>query len=465
MKINIDPTIRTYLPQLDPGTLAGLKTNIKLFGCRDPLVVWKETSILLDGHHRYQICRDLNVPFTIIQMSFQELESALCWIDGNQLQKRNLTPEAIAYYRGQLYTRLKKRQGGDHKSKGHSDPLINQAEQLANEYGVSEKTIKRDAAYAQAVDALEEIEPGVKAKALNGAMTKKEVIDRARKRAPKKTPKPAQPRPIKTIKEFYTVGEFKKLSASLQEKLLATQPTGNFNQQNNDSIEWAKWSWNPITGCKHNCPYCYARDIAERFYSQKFEPSIYPARLNQPLTLEPPEKSKTEVGYKNVFVCSMADLFGRWVPSAWIEKVVQTCADAPAWNFLFLTKFPSRLAEISFPDNAWVGTTVDCQARVKEAEKAFRKVKAKVKWLSCEPLIEPLRFTSLNMFDWIVVGGASRSTQTPEYVPPAAWIGALYVEASRCGLKVYEKTNGRPREYPGEARRATPEAMKYLPVI
>jgi protein gp37 len=146
--------------------------------------------------------------------------------------------------------------------------------------------------------------------------------------------------------------------------------------------------------------------------------------------------------------------------------------DAPRWNFLFLTKFPQRMAEFAFPDNAWVGTTVDCQARVANAEKAFRKIRAVVKWLSCEPLIEPLHFADLGVFDWVVIGGASRSSQTPEWRPPRAWINDLETAAREAGCRVYEKDNllDRIREYPqadgglfpGEPTEA-PEALRYLP--
>jgi protein gp37 len=68
---------------------------------------------------------------------------------------------------------------------------------------------------------------------------------------------------------------------------------------------------------------------------------------------------------------SWADLFGKWVPQAWIDAVLAEIRAAPQWNFLFLTQFPQRLAEIDWPANAWVGTTVDEQYRVDIAEKAF----------------------------------------------------------------------------------------------
>ena len=106
---------------------------------------------------------------------------------------------------------------------------------------------------------------------------------------------------------------------------------------------------------------------------------------------------------------------------------------------------------------------MDCQARVAAAEKAFRTVRAKFKWLSCEPLIEPLKFTSLEMFNWIVIGGASRSSQTPEYIPPTKWLADLFIAADRHGVGVYLKTNARPREYPTRRPTAAPEALRYLP--
>jgi protein gp37 len=270
---------------------------------------------------------------------------------------------------------------------------------------------------------------------------------------------------------YVPLERWKAMPAPERRALLAEAPEGrgSFNRQTTDSIEWAKWSWNPVTGCRHNCPYCYARDIAERFYEQKFEPSLWPDRLRTPRRMRPPAEAAQDIGLRNVFTCSMADLFGRWVPKEWIEAVLAEVRTAADWNFLFLTKFPNRLAEFEFPDNAWVGTTVDCQARVENAEKSFRKVKAGRKWLSCEPLIEPLRFTDLGAFDWVVVGGASASSQTPAWLPPRKWVDALEREADRVGCFVYEKTNVGPerrREHPGapaEPERLAPEALRYLP--
>jgi protein gp37 len=185
-------------------------------------------------------------------------------------------------------------------------------------------------------------------------------------------------------------------------------------------------------------------------FAAKFVPAFYPGRLQCPEHTKLPPEAKTDIGYKNVFCCSMADLFGKWVPSDLIQLVLDVVRKSPQWNFLFLTKSPQRLLEFEFPDNAWVGTSVDTQARVKTAEEVFEKVKAKVKWLSCEPMMERLTFTHLDRFQWVVLGGSSKSTQTPEFRPPREWVTNLWSQARAAGCKIYEKPNllERCREYP-----------------
>jgi protein gp37 len=226
--------------------------------------------------------------------------------------------------------------------------------------------------------------------------------------------------------------------------------SSTFNRTN-ESVDWAWWTWNPVTGCLHDCPYCYARDYANRFYLEKFEPTFHPERLKAPHHTKVPVEAETDVRARSVFVCSVADLFGKWVPDAWIEAVLTEVRVAPQWNFLFLTKFPQRLASITWPENAWVGTTVDRQHRVPIAEKAFRAVRAPVKWLSCEPLLEDLTFSSLEMFPWVVLGGQSESSQSPAFQPPWAWVKHLLIQAWQTDCLVYMKPNltVRSQEYPG----------------
>lgn len=260
-------------------------------------------------------------------------------------------------------------------------------------------------------------------------------------------------------KPYWTIDEWATLSEKNRERIirvaLEAESGRTFNRQDqpeNDSmgnIEWARWSWNPVTGCKHDCPYCYARDIADRFYEQKFEPSFWPDRLVMPKFTKAPDASKHDVAWRNVFSNSMSDLYGRWVPKEWIDAVLSAMRDSEQWNFLMLTKFPKKAAEFAYSKNCWIGASVDMQARVKSTEEAFERIECGVRWLSLEPLIEPLKFSRPDLFNWVVIGGASKSTKTPEWTPPAAWMIRVASQFLEHGVPVYLKTNGRPREYPG----------------
>ena len=220
---------------------------------------------------------------------------------------------------------------------------------------------------------------------------------------------------------------------------------GTFNETN-DSAEWARWTWNPVTGCLHGCEYCYAREIANRFFKEKFKPTFHPGRLQAPFNTSLPANGTT--WDKNVFVCSMADLFGEWVKQDWIDKIMDVVSTTPQWNYLFLTKNPQRLLTIKWPSNAWVGTTVDTQSRVNPAMEVFSQLQAPVKFLSCEPLLEELSFPDMTPFDWVIVG--VKSNQGKSIQPEWAWVEKLFLKARADGCMVYFKPNLtiRPGEYP-----------------
>jgi protein gp37/ParB-like chromosome segregation protein Spo0J len=312
---------------------------------------------------------------------------------------------------------------------------------------------------------------------LESEQAKREAAERERKRKKQQEKEEAEARTAR-LRHACSLDEWKELKEDERAMLLDLgNSTSSFNAQENDAIEWAQWSWNPVTGCLHDCPYCYARDIAvsKRMadaYPTGFAPTLKPHVLLAPRNKSPKGDATFDTREKNVFTCSMADLFGRWVPEEWIEAVFREVRNAPEWNFLFLTKFPKRMAEFAIPENAWMGTTVDLQARVPAAEAAFAKVKAGVRWLSIEPMLEPLRFKRLDLFQWIVIGGASKSSQTPEWKPPYAWVHDLVQQAREAGVKVYFKTNllgnkTRILELPFDAPIASekaelPEVFRYL---
>jgi protein gp37 len=142
----------------------------------------------------------------------------------------------------------------------------------------------------------------------------------------------------------------------------------------------------------------------------------------------------------------MADLYGKWVPQEWIEQVHASCISNPQWEYLMLTKFPRRYVGLQLPPTAWLGTSVDEQKRVRLAEEAFRQIDGvRVKWLSLEPLLAPLRFTDLSMFDWVVIGSQSATEQpdgpVAEFAPPFEWVAYITAQAREAGCKVYHKPN------------------------
>jgi protein gp37 len=148
----------------------------------------------------------------------------------------------------------------------------------------------------------------------------------------------------------------------------------------------------------------------------------------------------------------MADLFGEWVPNEWISKVMKVVESNPQWIFIFLTKNPRRLTSIQFPNNAWVGASVDRQVRVTPTEDAMRQVSASVRFVSCEPMLEQITFSDYSILDWVIIGAQSKSTQEPEKQPEYKWVKSLTDAAHDGGCKVYWKPNCRPlREYPLES--------------
>ena len=230
----------------------------------------------------------------------------------------------------------------------------------------------------------------------------------------------------------------------------------------NDQVSWAAWTWTVVSGCLHNCPYCYAREGTEvnpnlkKHYPFGFAPTFFEHRLDAPKNSALPDGWKKDPRLGRVFVSSMGDLFGKWVPDEWIEKVFAACRSAPWWEYLFLTKFPQRYVEllengVMFPETAWLGTTVDVQDRVKIAETAFRKIKGvRLKWLSIEPMLERLTFSNLSMFDFIVIGSQSATNQpdgkggiirVPEFSPPFEWVADLTAQAKAAGRAIYHKPN------------------------
>jgi len=174
-QIRIDEEFKALIPPLSDEERELLEGSIVADGCRDSLVLWD--GVLIDGHHRHEICTRLGIEFDTVDVtSIETRQDAMDWIDRNQLGRRNLTPDQMSLIRGRMYNRTKNTHGGDRKSKPQSEGLIT-AEKLASEHGVSRATIERDAQFSNAVEKL-----GIEAEVTSGntPAPRKEIVQTAR---------------------------------------------------------------------------------------------------------------------------------------------------------------------------------------------------------------------------------------------------------------------------------------------
>lgn len=225
-------------------------------------------------------------------------------------------------------------------------------------------------------------------------------------------------------------------------------------------IDWCDSTWNPVTGCLHGCEYCYARKIAERFSTEKKNKRPYLPVLDVPTRrvrtkpepypygfkptfhrykLDEPQKWKKP---RNIFVCSMADLFGEWVPDEWIQEVFKACDAAPQHRYIFLTKNPHRYYDLiekgilTEHDNWWLGSTIDGDSAKK---KRFQEWGYN-SFTSIEPLLEPI-YVGLGSFGsdkWVIIG-AETGNRKGKVVPDRSWIDLIVSAANITRMKVFMK--------------------------
>ena len=182
-------------------------------------------------------------------------------------------------------------------------------------------------------------------------------------------------------------------------------------------IEWTDKTWNPITGCTKKsagCAHCYAEVMANRIknmwlakYRNGCSLTLHDDDLEEPL--------HWKKGH-NVFVCSMSDIFHEEVPYVFVDKIFETINKTPQHRYQILTKRAERMAEYfqsrEIPKNVWLGVTVECKDTMFRID-YLRKLRASVKFLSCEPLLEDLGEMCLDGIDWVIVGGESGPKARP----------------------------------------------------
>lgn len=185
-------------------------------------------------------------------------------------------------------------------------------------------------------------------------------------------------------------------------------------------IEWTDETWNPVTGClkiSPGCKHCYAETFAERFrgvrmhggrlhvFHNGFDPQLRPERLDTPFGWRSP---------RMVFVNSMSDLFGEFVPETFLQQVFDVMRALPQHTFQVLTKRADRLVEwtnrnqwLEQAEHIWLGVSVEDREYGLPRVGKLRQAKAAVRFLSVEPLLESLGRMDLKKIDWVIAGGES----------------------------------------------------------
>lgn len=198
---------------------------------------------------------------------------------------------------------------------------------------------------------------------------------------------------------------------------LILKPMGVY-MSSNSSIEWTEQTWNPVTGCTKvtaGCKHCYAEKMAKRLqamgangYQNGFKLSLMEDRLMQPL------KRKKPTMY---FVNSMSDLFHEEVPFSYIDKVMDIISKTPHHSYQILTKRAVRMSEYfsdrEVPQNIWAGVTVENRKEGVPRIDLLRKINAKIRFLSIEPLLEDIGKINLKGIHWVIVGGESGVNARP----------------------------------------------------
>ncbi|MUG99202.1 hypothetical protein F7734_45695 [Scytonema sp. UIC 10036] len=158
--LKIEPEFKNLIPPLSAEEKAQLEANLKEFGCLDPLIIQKGTGILLDGHNRYEICTRLQIPYKIVEIDLPSWEAAICWIANHQLGRRNITPETASYLRGKRYLHLKGDRSDNLKQNspnGKNFLSVDVAKTLAEQYKVTDRTIRNDAQFTASLDTLAQV--------------------------------------------------------------------------------------------------------------------------------------------------------------------------------------------------------------------------------------------------------------------------------------------------------------------
>ena len=187
------------------------------------------------------------------------------------------------------------------------------------------------------------------------------------------------------------------------------------------AIEWTDATWNPVTGCTKispGCAHCYAEALTLRFkrggpfLPGKTTIQLHADRLGLPGKWKKPRR---------IFVNSMSDLFHEEVPFEFVREVFLRMSEYDQHTYQVLTKRPDRMLDfvewadgLEWPAHVWAGVSVENQFWADCRIPALTRVPAKIRFLSCEPLIKEIELSHhLRHIDWVIAGGESGHKSRP----------------------------------------------------
>lgn len=258
---------------------------------------------------------------------------------------------------------------------------------------------------------------------------------------------------------------------------------------NRSKIEWCDYSWNPITGCRYDCRYCYVRKKSRRFsgdirrnlnspqckrdgslyilenqfvtenggtpsYPFGFEPTLHRYRL------EYLDKLKNGA---NILVGESGDTFGDWIPDEWIRLVIDECMNHRQHNYLFLTKNPERYWDLEekgilpAEKNMWYG----CSYSDNTSQSWGSRYNDKHNFICVEPLLEDLGLFNENCYpvaEWVIIG-AETGNGKGKITPKKEWIEKILVHCDKYGIPVFMKDSLIPVMGEKDMRREFPESL------
>jgi len=203
---------------------------------------------------------------------------------------------------------------------------------------------------------------------------------------------------------------------------------------NQTRIEWTDCTVNPVVGCSHDCPHCYARRFAKRQGKKSccydFYPHPHLERLNK---IKPSQKPK------KIFIDSMWDWNCKDNEMVWLDRIIDKFYECPQHIFQILSQRPKGYSRFRFPANVWLGTTIKSNAEVHRAGHLLKANSNNIKFVSVEPIHGNIDY-DLSGLDWIIIG-AETGNRKGKVIPKKIWIKNLISFGRKSKIPIFIKDN------------------------